>query len=124
MKGSPDEVLKAIPDFEEFTKLAEEISALMYRKLYLEAQIKEGESNVFRVANTDEKYFQGGKPASVSFIDNTYKFPGLEHELIPMRTELARIASELEGKRLQLDVYKSFIEIWRTLCSNSRTAAF
>lgn len=124
MKGSPEEVLKALPDFEEFTKLAEEISALMYKKLSLDAQIKDGESNVFKVASTDERFFQGGKPPSSTAIDNTYKYPGLAGELIPLRQELAKVTSELEGKRLQMDVYKSFIEIWRTLCSNSRTAAF
>jgi hypothetical protein len=122
MKGTPEEVLKAIPDFDQFMKLSEEISALMYRKLYLDAQIKEGESNVFKTANTAEKYFQGGKPPSATFVDNTYKFTGLEHELIPIRTEQAMVISELEGKKQQMDIYKTMIEVWRTLCSNQRTA--
>ena len=124
MKATPDEVLKAIPDFEEFTKLAEEISALMYKKLSLDAQIKDGESNVFKVASTDEKFFQGGKPPSSTAIDNTYKYSGLAGELLPLRQELARATADLEGKRIQYDIYKQMVEIWRTLCSNSRTAAF
>jgi hypothetical protein len=124
MKGTPEEVLKAIPDFEEFTKLAEEISALMYKKLSLDAQIKDGESNVFKIASTDEKYLQGGKAPSSTAIDNTFKYPGLNGELLPLRNELAKATAELEGKRLQYDIYKQMVEIWRTLSSNQRTAGF
>ena len=122
MKGSPEEVLKAIPDFEEFTKLAEEITALMYKKLSLDTQIKDGESIVFRVASTEERFFQGGKPPSSTAIDNTYKYPGLAGELLPLRQELAKATADLEGKKLQYDIYKQMVEIWRTLCSNQRTA--
>jgi hypothetical protein len=122
MKGSPEEVLKAIPDFEEFTKLAEEITALMYKKLSLDTHIKHGESIVFRVASTEESFFQGGKPPSSTAIDNTYKYPGLAGELLPLRQELAKATADLEGKKLQYDIYKQMVEIWRTLCSNQRTA--
>lgn len=123
MKGTPEEVLKAIPDYTDLLSLAQTISGLMYRKLSLEAQIKEGESLVFRTANTDEKYFQNGKPPASTFVDNTYKYPGLAGELLPLRTELARVIAELEGKRLELDIYKTMIEVWRTLSSNSRSVA-
>lgn len=124
MKGTPEEILKAIPDFEEFTRLAEEISALMYSKLSLEAEIKSGEANVFQVASTSEKFLQGGKPPATSYITETYKFTGLANELMPIRERFAKVSSELEGKKLQMDVYKQMIEIWRTLCSNNRTAGF
>jgi hypothetical protein len=123
MKGTPEEVLKAIPDFEDFTRLAEEISALMYKKLSLDASIKDGESNVFKVAGTDDRFFQGGKPPSSTAIDNTYKYPGLHGELLPLRQELAKVTADLEGKKLQYDVYKQMVEIWRTLCSNQRSAS-
>lgn len=122
MKGTPEEVLKAIPDFDEFTLLSNEITELMYRKLSLEAQIKDGESNVFKVASTDEAYFQGGKAPSATYVENTYKFPGLQRELIPLRNDLAVVIAELEGKKSLMDIYKTMIEIWRTLCSNQRTA--
>ena len=124
MENSPDKVLKAIPDFEEFMKLSNEIAVLMYKKLSLDAQIKEGESDVFRIATTDEQYFQGGKPPSSTAIDNTFKYTGFNKELIPLRNELAKTVSELEGKKLQMDVYKQMIDIWRTLCSNNRTSGF
>jgi len=123
MKGTPEEVLKAIPDFDEFNKLAEEISSLLYAKLSLDAKIKDGESNVFKVVSTDERYMQGGKPPSATYIDNTYKYPGLDGELLILRNDLARATADLEGKRLQFDIYKNMIEVWRTLSSNQRTSS-
>jgi hypothetical protein len=95
----------------------------MYKKLSLDANIKAGEANVFKVTSTDVQYQQGGKPPAVSYVDNTYKFTGLTGELIPLRDDLAKVTSELEGKKLQMDIYKQMIEIWRTLCSNQRTSS-
>jgi len=120
MKGTPEEVLKSIPDFEEFMLLTDQITALQLRKLVLESNIKIGESNVFKEASTNELYFQGGKPPAVSYIENTFKFTGLTGELVSLRQELAIVTAEFEGKKQQLDVYKTMIEIWRTLCSNQR----
>lgn len=124
MKGTPDDVLKNIPDFDEFNKLAEEISALMFQKMSLDAKIKEGESNVFKVANTDEKYFQNGKPPSATYIENTFKYPGFDGSLMALRNQLAQVTSDLDLKRTQMDIYKTMIEVWRTLCSNQRTSGF
>lgn len=122
MKNTPEEVLKSIPDFDDFMKLTDEITQLMWEKLTLEAQLKEGEANVFKRAFSEERFFQGGKPPSAAFVDNTYKHSGLDGELLPLRNSLASIVSKLDGKRLKMDVYKTMIEVWRTLCSNQRTA--
>jgi hypothetical protein len=122
MKGTQEEVLKQIPDFDELMKVSTEITSLMYRKMLIESQIKDREATIFKIANTEEKYFQGGKAPSVAYIENTLKYRGLDGELLPMRTELASVTSELEGKKLQMDIYKTMIEVWRTLCSNQRTA--
>jgi hypothetical protein len=123
MKGTPEEVLKEIPDFDEFMKLTEEITKLMYNKMSLETRIKEGEARVFKETNTNDFYFQNGKPPAVSFVDNTYKHTGLENELLPLRMNYATIVSTLEGKKALMEVYKTFIEIWRTLCSNQRASS-
>ena len=123
MKNNPEDVLKSIPDFEELMKLSAEISALLYKKLVLDTEIKEWESLVFKRATTEEQFFHGGKPPSSTYIDNTYKFPGLAGEILPLRKELAAAISDLEGKRLQMDVYKNMIEIWRTLSSNQRSTS-
>lgn len=123
MKSNPDDVLKTIPDFEELIALSELIAGFMFTKLSLEAKIKEGESNVFRIASADERYFQGGKPASSTYIENAWKFTGLDGELVPLRNELASVIAKLEGSRMKMDVFKNMIEIWRTLCSNQRSSS-
>jgi len=122
MNNNADEVLKSIPDFDDFTKLTEEITKVSYDKMVLEAKIKEGEANVFKVTSTDPQYQVAGKAPAVSYVENTFKFSGLSGELIPLRQELAACTASLEGKKLQMDVYKTMVEIWRTLCSNQRVA--
>lgn len=124
MKGTPEEVLKQIPDFDEFMGLTEEITKLMYNKMVLEGKLKEGEARVFKETNTNDFYFQNGKPPAVSFVENTYKYTGLENELAPIRMEYASVVATLEGKKAMMDVYKTMIEVWRTLCSNQRTSSF
>jgi hypothetical protein len=124
MNNNPDEVLKSIPDYDDLMKLTEEITGLMYKKLSLDAEIKIGEANVFRVTSTEPQYQQGGKAPAVSYVENTFKFSGLNGELVVLREELAKATAELEGKKMQMDIYKQMVEIWRTLCSNSRTASF
>lgn len=122
METNPEKILKAIPDFDEFMKLSSEISTLMYEKMVMESKIRSGESRVFEIATTNESYFQNGKPPASTFIDNTWKYRGLEGELIPLRNELAKTVSQLEEKKLQMDIYKSMLEVWRTLSANQRSA--
>jgi hypothetical protein len=123
MKNSVEDILKALPDFDELTKLTKEISSLMFTRLSLDAEIKSKESDVFFKATTDEKYFQGGKPPSSTYIDNTYKYPGFNGEILPLRIEMAKVTADLEGKKLLYDVYKTMIEVWRTMSSNQRSAS-
>lgn len=122
MKGTVEEVLKAIPDFEDLMKLSKDISVLMYERMSIEAEIKSGESKVFETASTVETYFQNGKPPSSTYIDNTYKYRGLNGELYPLRLKLAGVVSQLEEKRLQMDIYKLMLDVWRTLSANQRSA--
>lgn len=122
MKGAPDDVLKAIPDFDEFMKLSASISDLMYKKMRLDNEIKGKEAEVFKLVSTSTDFLQAGKPPSATYIDNTYKFSGINGELLPLRDELSKTISDLEGKKQQMEIYKTMIEVWRTLCSNARTA--
>lgn len=116
------DMLKHIPDYDMFMGISAEISELSYRKLKLEAQIKSKEAENFRIVSTDEKYFQGGKPPSATYIENAYKYTGIDNELVPLRLELAEVTSRLEEKRLQFDVYKTMVDIWRTLSSSERSS--
>jgi hypothetical protein len=123
MNSNPDELLKRIPDFDGFLKLSGEIADTAMEKAKVDAIIKEGEANVFRVCTTEEKYFVGGKPPSMSYIESTYKYSGINGELIDLRLRLSNVSAVLEQKRLVFDIYKTMIEVWRTLCSNQRSGA-
>ncbi len=117
MNSSVEEVLKSLPDFDDFMKLTEEISVLNHKKLSLEAKIKFGESEIFRKAMSVE-----GKPPSIAYIENTLKYPGIDKELLLVRAELIDVTSELDKKRLQMEVYKIMVDIWRSLSANTRRA--
>lgn len=123
MKATLTDVMKALPDFDELSNLSAEIADLMYRKLLLEKDIKVGEASVFKKCQTDPSLYQNGKPAPVTFIDNAYKFTGIENELVPIRTQLAEIIAKLELARMKMDVYKNMMDIWRTLSANERSSS-
>jgi len=118
MISNSNDILKSMPDFDDFRKLSEEIRDLMYQKLSLDAQIKAGESEVFKALLL--KPTESGKPLAVNAIENLYKFPGINGELLPLRAKLAEASSQLEAKRLLFDVYKTMIDVWRTMSSNER----
>lgn len=120
MKTNSTEMLKSIPEFDEFTILTGEISGLMLRKMTLETKIKAGEANVFRRVSTEEQFFVGGKPPATTYIDNTFKFTGVDNELMPLRDELIVVIAGLEEKKLLMEVYKSMLDVWRTLSSSER----
>lgn len=123
MKATLKDVLAAIPDFEDLSRLSDNIAELLFKKLLLDKDIKAGESAVFKRCMLDSGTFVGGKPMPVSMIENAYKFGGMDGELLPLRTELAEVTSKLEKAKLQLDIYKNMMDIWRTLSANERSSA-
>lgn len=123
MNSNVKEIFNIIPDFEEFMKLTDEIGELSFKKMKLEKDIKAKEADVVKVVTSDQKYFSGGKPLSMSFIDSTYKYTGLDNELLQEREALADITAQLEKRKLQLAIYKDMLEVWRTLSANERSSA-
>lgn len=123
MDSRASEVIKNIPDYDKFMELTVEISKLQYKKLSLETLIKSKEADNFKTVSTDERFFQNGKPPSSTFIENAYKFSGIDGSLIPLRLELAEVTAKLEQKRLEMDVYKTMVDIWRTLSSTERASS-
>ena len=117
---SSGSILKKLPDFDDMMKVSGEIGDLLLEKLKSETEIKSKEAETILKVMTDEKYFVGGKPPSMSFADSTYKVTGLEGELVPMRESLAEITANLEKKKIQYDVYKNMLDMWRTLAANER----
>jgi hypothetical protein len=103
-----------LPDFEDMAEAIDKITQLALEKSLLEIEIKKLECSVFTTAMTDQAYFQGGKPPSATFIENAYKFTGLNGEIVPLRIRLATVCSALENDKLNFDLMKDAIEIWRS----------
>lgn len=116
------DILKKIPDFDDMLGIIDNITELQRRKLVLDVEIKNAESDVVREVTTNPDYFQSGKQPSMSYIDATYKHRGVKDEIIPMRMELANVVADLDRLRNRLDAFKTLLEIWRTLSANERKA--
>jgi hypothetical protein len=120
METTASKFLSKLPDFEVLFELVNKAAEVSSKKLFLENEIKQKEAETVLKVSTDEKYFVGGKPASMSYIENTYKFLGTEGEMIPLRNELALTISTLEKLRGTLDIYKEMLGTWQTLSANER----
>lgn len=116
------QILDKLPDYNDLMSLTEEIAATSSKKLYLENKIKAMESEVVLRVTKDAEFFQGGKPPSMSFIESTYKFTGINQEILPFREQLAEVISKLDSLKIKMDVFKQLIEIWRTLSANERSS--
>lgn len=115
METSSKKVLAALPDFDAFMAIAQEIKKLYHSKMILENEIKTSESNAFKAVMTDPKYFNNGKTVSVSYFENLYKHKGLENETLELRQKLADVVSELDLKRSQFEIYKQMHDLYKTL---------
>jgi len=111
-----------LPDFEDMQKVVEEILSLSLFKAGLELDIKVAESDVFKRATVEEAYFQNGKPPSATYIENTYKYPGLDGEITEKRRQLGDTSARLEYQKNKLDLMKTLVEIWRSEQANNRVS--
>jgi hypothetical protein len=116
------QILDKLPDYNDLMSLTEEIASTSSKKLYLENKIKAMESEVVLRVTKEPEFFQGGKPPSMSFIESTYKFTGINQEILPLREQLAEVISKLDSLKIKMDVFKQLIEIWRTLSANERSS--
>jgi hypothetical protein len=69
---------------------------------------------------TDTKYFQNGRAPSMSLIDSTWRYTGIEGEMLTKRNKLAEIIAELEESKILFDIYKMQIDLFRTEAANNR----
>ena len=123
MNTNLTEILKSIPDFEDFLSLADEIGELSFKKMKLENIIKGKEAQVVTLVSIDSGYFVNGKPPSMAYIEATYRYTGVDGKLLEERNKLADITAMLEKRKLQLSVYKDMLDVWRTLSANSRSTS-
>lgn len=122
MKANLKDILEAIPDFEDFIKLTEEIRELSFYKMQLENKLKGREALIFQEAMS--KPLENGKFPSASFVTNAYLHTGFNGELMEDREKLAHTSSDLEQKKLQLSIYKDMLELYRTFSANERSSGF
>jgi len=123
MQTNSQRIMEAMPSFEDFMNLAEEIKKLSVAKMKLENSIKAKEGESFRQVMTDEHFFVNGKPVAVSYYENAFKFGGLDGRLVLVRDELAEIQASLELKRNQFEVYKQMHDMFKTLVYQERVLA-
>lgn len=115
METNSKKILEAMPSFDDFMDLAEEIKKLSVYKMNLENKIKTQESDNFKTVMTDPKYFTNGKPVPVSFYDGAYKHTGLENNLVNLRGELAEVVALLELHRSKFEIFKGMHDLFKTL---------
>jgi len=124
MNSTLSDIVKKIPDFEEFVAQADKIRTLALGKLLLENSIKTKESEIYIVATTDPKYLVGGKTPAISFIKSAYEFTGLDGELVASRDSLSKLTTDLEYERQVMSVYKDMVSVFQTLSANERGTGF
>lgn len=101
-----------LPDFDEMYTTINSIRKLTVDVAKLDLKIKVLEGEVF-VRGRDE-----GLP--VSQVTNAYKISGFDGEILPLRAELAEKQAELRFLENTLNLYRSKVEVWRTVSANER----
>jgi len=115
METNAKKVLAALPDWDDFSKLAGEIKKLYVYRMKLENEIRALESENFKTVMSNSKYFVNGKAVSVSYYENAYKHTGLENNLLNLRGELSEVVALLEMNRSQFEIYRMMQELHKTL---------
>ena len=115
MDTNSKKMMEALPDFNDFFTLIEEIKNLNYEKMVIEQTIKESEAENFNRVMNNPQFFVGNKPVAVSYFENAYKYSGTDGETIKHRQALAKVISQLEAKKAQYEVYKQIVDMFKTL---------
>jgi hypothetical protein len=111
-----------LPDFDDMVNAIENITNTNLAKLLLDLEIKAKEAEIVKLSSMDEANFINGKPPSVAYLEATVKFTGVSGELVEKRKTLAELTANLEKYRLQYDLMKTKIEVWRSQTASERIA--
>ena len=120
MEITSAEILKKLPDFDDLLSVTDDISKVLITKLSLDRQIKQKEAEVIVEVMKNEAYFVGGKPPSMALITSTYVYTGINGDILPLRDNLATATAEFERLKARLDLYKEFLNMWRSLNASER----
>jgi hypothetical protein len=120
METNSKKMMEELPDFEEMFKVIEEIKSLNIDKMRLEKEVKQAESDCFNLVMSNSEYEVNGKSPSVSYFDNAYKFNGLSGEILEIREKLILAQACLEEKKLQYELYKEMLDMFKTVVYQER----
>ena len=123
MQTNSKKVLEALPTFDDYLNLIEEIKTISFEKMLTENAIREKEAETFKRVMTEPQFFVNQKAVSVSYYENCYKFTGIDGELVRMREHLAKMVALLEQKRSQVEVYNKMHEMYKTLVYQEKSLA-
>jgi len=121
METNSKKILAALPSFEDFMALAEEVKKLSLRKMRLENEIKRDEAQTFKQVMENPDYWKNGKPVSVSYFENAYKHSGINTELVALRDEYGTVTVELDAKKTQFEIYKQMQDMYRALAYQEKS---
>jgi len=109
-----------LPDFDVMMEDIDNIYNKSREKALLDVRLKQAEAELTRAAQVDPKYFKDGKPPAQNFVDNAYKYTGLNNELVEPRNLSAMLGAEVEMLKNKLELKHKIIDIWRTQAANER----
>ena len=115
METNSKKVLAALPSFEDYLAIAEEIKKIYLNKMIVENAIKSEEAENFKEVMSNPKFWVDGKRPTVSYYESAYKWDGIDNNLRSIRTQLADLQSQLDLKRNQLEIYKQMHDLFKTL---------
>jgi hypothetical protein len=115
MEVTSTELANRIPDFDDLLKLTESVGELMVKKLMLEKDIKKLEAQTVVECMTNPTYAKDGKAPAMSLIEATWKYTGLNQEILPIREELAITIGELEKAKGRYDLCREMIDIFQAV---------
>ena len=115
METNSKKVLAALPDFEDYMKLAEEIKQASIEKMRLENAIRSAEAYAFRRVMEDPDFWKGSKPVSVSYFENCYKHRGINGEIEELRGRYAEVSAFLDNMKSRFEIYRMMQDMYRAL---------
>jgi hypothetical protein len=110
------------PDFDQMMEIAQKVGDLTAETLKLDIQIKDAEAQIVKEVTTNVEYFKDGKCLAMNQIEPTYKYRGLNGELIPIRWDYATKKGELEKYKLIFQALQDCVKIFQTESSNMRSS--
>ena len=110
------------PDFDDMMELSETIRELSLKEIGLKNKIKEEEAKVVIEATLSDEHLVNNKPPSMAFINSAWIFTGFNGEILELRSELAKVSSELDAVKRVFDLKRDMLEVWRTESANKRAS--